>query len=134
MILSSIEEARLIGVAVAQNIGFEKEGSLLNIDIGGGSTEISLMKDGEPHKLFSLKLGAVGLTEKFILSDPPAKKELKKLRREIKFALERPFEKWEIESWQISTGTSGTIMNLAGLLIFNLTNTLRKNLKFKLNA
>ena len=119
-ILPSIEEARLIGIAVAQNMGFEKEGSsLLNIDIGGGSTEISLMKDGEPHKLFSLKLGAVGLTEGFIFSDPPKKKEIKKLKREIKFALERPLRKIEGENWQISTGSSGTALRLASLLNYH---------------
>ncbi|MEZ5427115.1 MAG: Ppx/GppA phosphatase family protein [Pyrinomonadaceae bacterium] len=118
-VLSSVEEARLIGIAVAQNLGMEKNGSLLNIDIGGGSTEISLMKDGEPYKLFSLKLGAVGLTEKFLLSDPPDKNEIKRVRREIKFALERPLRKIGAgASWQASTGTSGTILNLGSLLNF----------------
>lgn len=117
-VLSSIEEARLIGIAVAQNLGLENSGSLLNIDIGGGSTEISLMRNGEPHKLFSLKLGAVGSTEKFIFSDPPSKKELKYLRKEIKFALERPLRKIGNEKWQISTGTSGTILNIGALLNF----------------
>ncbi len=69
-VLSSLEEARLIGVAVAQFFDAKQE-SLLNIDIGGGSTELSLMKKGQPDKLFSMKLGAVGLTEKFIFSNPP---------------------------------------------------------------
>ncbi len=116
-ILSSLEEARLIGIAAAQNSNFN-QGSLLNIDIGGGSTELSLMKDGEPHKLFSMKLGAVGLTEKFIASNPPKKRELENLRVEIASALERPLRKIKGETWQISTGTSGTILNLAGLLNF----------------
>jgi exopolyphosphatase / guanosine-5'-triphosphate,3'-diphosphate pyrophosphatase len=117
-VLSSIEEARLIGIAVSQHLGKEKSGSLLNIDIGGGSTELSLMKDGEPHKLFSLKLGAVGSSEKFLFSDPPAKQELKNLRKEIEFALERPLRKIGNEKWQVSTGTSGTILNLGALLNF----------------
>ena len=51
--------------------------TLLNIDIGGGSTELSVMSDGAPDKLFSMKLGAVGLTERFISADPPKTKELK---------------------------------------------------------
>ncbi|MEP6902641.1 MAG: Ppx/GppA phosphatase family protein [Actinomycetota bacterium] len=116
-ILSSLEEARLIGIAAAQNFNFQK-GSLLNIDIGGGSTELSLMRDGEPHKLFSMKLGAVGLTERFIASNPPKKKELENLRVEIASALERPLRKIKGETWQISTGTSGTILNLASLINF----------------
>jgi exopolyphosphatase/guanosine-5'-triphosphate,3'-diphosphate pyrophosphatase len=116
-VLSSLEEARLIGIAAAQNCNLS-EGALMNIDIGGGSTELSLMRDGEPHKLFSMKLGAVGLTEKFITSDPPKKKEIENLRAEIIGALERPLRKIKGETWLISTGTSGTILNLGGLLNF----------------
>ncbi|MDQ6785573.1 MAG: Ppx/GppA family phosphatase [Acidobacteriota bacterium] len=116
-VLSSIEEARLIGVAASQFFGAENS-SLLNIDIGGGSTELSLMKSGEPHKLFSMKLGAVGLTEKFIFSNPPKGKEIKNLQTEIAFALEHPLRKIKNETWKISSGTSGTILNLAALLNF----------------
>ncbi len=116
-VLSSLEEARLIGIAAAQNCNFNK-GKLLNIDIGGGSTELSLMRDAEPYKLFSMKLGAVGLTERFIASNPPKKKELDNIAAEIASALERPLRKIKSETWQISTGTSGTILNLAALLNF----------------
>jgi exopolyphosphatase / guanosine-5'-triphosphate,3'-diphosphate pyrophosphatase len=116
-VLSSLEEARLIGIAAAQNFNFN-DGGLMNIDIGGGSTELSLMRAGEPYKLFSMKLGAVGLTERFIGSNPPKKKELESLRAEIASALERPLRKVKDEAWQISTGTSGTILNLAALLGF----------------
>ncbi len=55
-ILSGVEEARLIGIAAAQNCATQGA-SLLNIDIGGGSTEISLVRDGVPTDLFSVKLG-----------------------------------------------------------------------------
>src|SRR5712664_2593650 len=43
-ILSPIEEARLIGLAAAQGCA-EPNAAILNIDIGGGSTEISLMRE-----------------------------------------------------------------------------------------
>ncbi len=114
-VLSSLEEARLIGIAAAQYFGAEKS-SLLNIDIGGGSTELSLMKAGEPEKLFSMKLGSVGLTEKFLFSNPPKPKEIKNLRAEIISALEQPKRKIKDETWRFSTGTSGTILALANLL------------------
>ena len=116
-VLSSIEEARLIGIAAAQHCNFNK-GALMNIDIGGGSTELSLMRDGEPHKLFSMKLGAVGLTERFIASNPPKKREIDALRAEIELALDHPLRKIRGEQWQLSTGTSGTIINLGALLNF----------------
>jgi exopolyphosphatase/guanosine-5'-triphosphate,3'-diphosphate pyrophosphatase len=118
-VLSSIEEARLIGIAAAQFFAADDK-SLLNIDIGGGSTELSLMKNGEPLKLFSMKLGAVGLTEKFLFSNPPKKKELENLQAEIVHALQQPLRKTKNATWQFSTGTSGTILNLAGLLNFQV--------------
>ena len=110
-ILSGIEEARLIGVASSQ--GCAAAGvCLLNIDIGGGSTEISIMRDGVPAELFSLKLGAVGLTERFISNDPPKPKELRSLREEIRAALERPSRELDGMRWQQATGTSGTILSI----------------------
>ena len=116
-VLSSIEEARLIGIAAVQFFGADND-SLINIDIGGGSTELSWMRNGEPHKLFSMKLGAVGLTEKYLSSNPPKNKELKNLQTEIAFALEHPLRKIKNATWQIASGTSGTILNLAALLNF----------------
>jgi exopolyphosphatase / guanosine-5'-triphosphate,3'-diphosphate pyrophosphatase len=113
-VLSSLEEARLIGVAVAQYFG-ASDSTLLNIDIGGGSTELSLMKNNEPEKLFSMKLGAVGLTEKYIFTDPPKAKEIRNMRAEISLALEQPKRKLKNNSWSFSTGTSGTINTLAHL-------------------
>lgn len=121
-VLSAVEEARLIGIAVSQFYD-AKDKSLLNIDIGGGSTELSLMKNGEPQKLFSMKLGAVGLTEKFIFSNPPKAKEIENVQTEIAVALERPLSKMKNQTWQIATGTSGTIMNLLTLLNFQTVET-----------
>jgi exopolyphosphatase/guanosine-5'-triphosphate,3'-diphosphate pyrophosphatase len=131
-VLSSIEEARLIGIAAVQNAGQQK-GTLLNIDIGGGSTELSLMRDGLPEELFSMKLGAVSLTERFLLSDPPKDKEIKALQQEIANALERPTRELKGKYWQVSAGTSGTILNLASLLNFQTSHTMDKTaqLQFK---
>jgi exopolyphosphatase/guanosine-5'-triphosphate,3'-diphosphate pyrophosphatase len=116
-VLSPVEEARLIGIAAAQSFNV-KDDSLLNIDIGGGSTELSLMTGGQPRKLFSMKLGSVGLTERFLGHDPPTAKELKKLRNEIRFALDRPVRELKGEKWQISSATSGTALALYACLNF----------------
>jgi exopolyphosphatase/guanosine-5'-triphosphate,3'-diphosphate pyrophosphatase len=114
-VLSPIEEARLIGLAVAQGCGLSAA-SLLNIDIGGGSAEISLMRDGVPEQLLSVKLGAVGLTEKFLANDPPKNKEVKALKQEIQAALERPARELKGLRWQRTTGTSGTILAIGNAL------------------
>lgn len=110
-VLSSIEEARLIGVAVGQGCAGSAK-SLLNIDIGGGSTELSVVHEGVPGELYSMKLGAIGLTDRFLASDPPRSKEIKALREHIRFALERPGRELRGVKWQKTTGTSGTITAL----------------------
>ena len=114
-LLSPIEEARLIGMAAAQGCAAPGT-SILNIDIGGGSTEISLMRESTAAALFSVKLGAVGLTEQFISSDPPRTKELKALREEVRSAMERPARELRAIKWQQATGTSGTILAIGTAL------------------
>ena len=114
-VLSGLEEARLIGLAAAQGCSVTGQ-TLLNIDIGGGSTEISVMSNGGHAALFSLKLGAVGLTEKFIATDPIKPKELRELREEIRSALERPARELRGKKWQQVTGTSGTILAIGEAL------------------
>nr|MBA3768738.1 Ppx/GppA family phosphatase [Acidobacteriota bacterium] len=127
-ILSGIEEARLIGLAASQ--GCATPGApLINLDIGGGSTEISLFRDGAPAALFSVKLGAVGLTEQFINSDPPKQKELRALRAEVSAALERPGRELRGLNWQQATGTSGTILAIGEALRLRAERSLDKEMQ-----
>jgi exopolyphosphatase/guanosine-5'-triphosphate,3'-diphosphate pyrophosphatase len=114
-ILSGIEEARLIGLAASQGCG-SRGGTGINIDIGGGSTEISVFRDGVPRSLFSVKLGAIACTETFLSSDPPKAKELTNLRNEIRAAFERPVRELRDKKWQQATGTSGTALALGTVL------------------
>lgn len=121
-ILSPIEEARLIGLAVTQGCAAPGT-SILNIDIGGGSTEMSLMRNGAPAGLLSVKLGAVGTTERFLDSDPPKSKELRALREEVRAALERPARELIGSRWQSVSGTSGTILAIGNALRLRALNS-----------
>ena len=114
-VLSGVEEARLIGLAAARGC-CAGASSLVNVDIGGGSTEISLVRGGVPVAFHSVRLGAVGLTERFISSDPPKAKELRALREEVRGALERPARELRDAGWQRVTGTSGTIIAIGAAL------------------
>jgi len=114
-VLAAIEEARLIGLA-ARHYFRAASGALLNVDIGGGSTELSLMKTGAPAKLFSMPLGALRLTGKFLAANPPGAKEIESVRAEIALNLEKPSEELRGESWQVTSGTSGTILKFELLL------------------
>lgn len=114
-VLSGIEEARLIGLAASQ--GCTPTGSTsLNIDIGGGSTEISIFRAAEPVMLRSIQLGAVGLTDRFIRSDPPQANELNDLRSEIQALLAGPASELRKETWNYVTATSGTAVTIGAAL------------------
>lgn len=114
-VLSGIEEARLIGLAASQ--GCTPKGvTSLNIDIGGGSTEISIFRDGEPVTLRSIKLGAVGLTDRFIKSNPPAANELHELRAEIRVSIQQPASELRELTWDYTTATSGTALAIGAAL------------------
>ena len=115
-VLSGVEEARLIGVAASRGCSTHASAPLLNIDVGGGSTEISLMRDGQPVQLFSVRLGSVGLTEAFLISDPPKSKEVRALRGEIRAALERPAREMRGARWMRATATSGTALAVGEVL------------------
>ncbi len=114
-VLSGIEEARLIGLAASRGCA-RGRGTTINIDIGGGSTELSLFRDGLPVSLFSVRLGAVGLTEQFFTSNPPKSKELSNLKTEVRSAFERPARQLRGTGWQQATGTSGTILAIGRVL------------------
>lgn len=116
-VLSGVEEARLIGIAAARGLGTGTK-SVLNIDIGGGSTELSLMRRAKTghawtaEMLHSMRIGAVRLTEQFLTTDPPKAKELLALQQEIEGALDRPVREMKGATWATVTGTSGTILSI----------------------
>lgn len=114
-VISGMEEARLIGIAAAQGCALRGQ-TIINIDIGGGSTELSFVEKGTPQRLYSVQLGAVGLTERMISSDPVKPKELRALREEVRSAFERPTREFRGASWDKATGTSGTIISIGAAL------------------
>ncbi|HEY3582599.1 MAG TPA: Ppx/GppA phosphatase family protein [Pyrinomonadaceae bacterium] len=117
-VLSGLEEARLIGLAASHGCT-EKGVTSLNIDIGGGSTELSIFRDDEPLMLRSINVGAVGLTDRFIRSDPPAPNELDAMRAEIRVALQSHVSEFVACGWNFVTATSGTAMTL-GVALNNI--------------
>lgn len=74
-VITGNEEARLslLGVlSVLDGVGGKK----LVMDIGGGSTEFIASSGGAELGAWSMELGVVHLTEKYLRSDPPAESEL----------------------------------------------------------
>ncbi|WP_243094745.1 Ppx/GppA family phosphatase [Thermus thalpophilus] len=79
-VLPGEEEARLGVLAVANGLFLE---DALVVDQGGGSAQISRMEGRRFRHGVALPLGALRLTEAFLPSDPPAKKEVRALEKEV---------------------------------------------------
>ena len=80
-VITGNDEALLTLRGVSQVIS--TNGRYVVMDIGGGSTEYIFGHDEEESSAYSIEMGVVSLTEKFILSDPPTDKELSKLESKI---------------------------------------------------
>ena len=64
-IIPGEEEARLMGLAISRSF-FLRDKTILCLDVGGGSTEIALYRNGKPIYLKSLELGSVTLTTNYL--------------------------------------------------------------------
>ncbi|MBI1760774.1 MAG: Ppx/GppA family phosphatase [Acidobacteria bacterium] len=111
-LLSGIEEARMIALAVAMRMPQSNNCRALAIDIGGGSTELPVTQNGEPAVLISLKLGSVRLTEQLGASDPPSEKTLRRLRAELRAVIAQRAPEIKTVGFDVCYGTSGTIAAL----------------------
>jgi exopolyphosphatase/guanosine-5'-triphosphate,3'-diphosphate pyrophosphatase len=114
-LLSGVEEARLIALAVSHRQRLRRNQRMLVIDIGGGSTEFAVTRNDEPEVLVSLKLGAVRMTEQFVASDPISDKQLRRLRSELRSIVAQRAPEIAAAGFDLCYGTSGTI-NALGLL------------------
>ena len=78
------EEARLTFLGATAERADPPDGSLLVIDIGGGSTEFVIGRSGEVAFNVSTQAGVVRQTERHLHSDPPAPAELRALGDEVR--------------------------------------------------
>jgi exopolyphosphatase/guanosine-5'-triphosphate,3'-diphosphate pyrophosphatase len=107
-LLSGDDEALLTRRGVAS--GRELQPGTLVIDIGGGSTELSL--DGFQ---VSLELGAVRHTERFLSSDPPSADELARCRDAVRALLAKRVPGEIRAAAAAAVGVAGTVTTLAAL-------------------
>ncbi len=78
-VLSGPDESRLTFLAVRRWYGWSA-GRITNLDIGGGSLELSTGLDEEPEVAMSLPLGAGRLTRAWLTKDPPGRRRVAMLR------------------------------------------------------
>ncbi len=85
-VLSGVDESRLTFLAARRWCGWSA-GSLLVLDIGGGSLEIATGMDEEPDAAISVPLGAGRVTTDLLKGDPPKPETVKEARRVIRSQL-----------------------------------------------
>lgn len=114
LVLSGSEEASLSFRGATQSL---PDSLYVVCDIGGGSTEfVAGWRDAKALKSVSLDLGAVRLTERYLLSDPPAPEEMLTLEAAIDEALAAADEVVPGEQGEF-VGVAGTVTTLAALFL-----------------
>lgn len=114
-ILSGEDEARITFLAVRRWYGWSA-GRIINLDIGGGSLEMSTGVNEEPDCAFSLDLGAGRLTHSWFDTDPPERKKINLLRDYIDAELVEPTRAMHnYGPARVAVGTSKTFRTLARL-------------------
>jgi len=114
-IASGFEEARLIHLGVLQALAVFKKTHLM-VDIGGGSTEFLI---GHQRRILysnSLKIGAVRLTQRFFNGQKTSAKSIRECERYVRGMLNPIRRSAKRQRYEIAVGSSGTIMNIAGII------------------
>lgn len=114
-VITGREEARLIWAGVTSEINIGEKKALF-IDLGGGSTEIAIGNQYECFYAYSLKLGAIRLTSKFIGEDWAGRVRYDIYKKIRSYACSRIREaKTKVLEYgvRLAWGSSGTMINLA---------------------
>ncbi len=113
-VVSGLEEARLIYLGVASGVHLGDKQALF-VDIGGGSTEITVGTQHQYRYLNSLKLGAIRLTaEQLPAGEGPVSTEhYERLQRYVHHNMVHVVRELGDYHIDLAIGSSGTIENLA---------------------
>jgi exopolyphosphatase/guanosine-5'-triphosphate,3'-diphosphate pyrophosphatase len=114
-VVSGEEEARLTLAGIVAGLG-PLPGVVVAFDIGGGSTEYILAREGALVAAVSLRLGVVPLAERFPFPDAVDPARYAAVRAEVQAQLTRELPS-PIATARVDTlvGTAGTVTTLAAL-------------------
>jgi exopolyphosphatase / guanosine-5'-triphosphate,3'-diphosphate pyrophosphatase len=114
-VVSGEDEARLTVRGIVAGLG-RPAARLLAFDIGGGSTEFTLARDGEVVAAVSLKLGVVPLAERYPFPGAVEWPRYRALEREVRDRLAAELPAGILDSGVSDlVGTAGTVTTLAAL-------------------
>ncbi len=113
-VITGHEEARrtLLGIRSGLPAGVT---NILALDIGGGSTEFILDRQGHPPQVRSIDIGVVRLCERVLHKDPPMTEEIQQARDWVRRETEAAVANMPCSSSTTFVGTAGTITSLAAM-------------------
>lgn len=114
-VISGREEAKLIAQGILANESMPK-GRYALVDIGGGSTEISVCRGQEILRGDSFPLGTARLQQVFLKRSPPRDGSVSQLRAYISNLLEQKMTSGKWPHCDTIIGSSGTVRALARLI------------------
>jgi exopolyphosphatase/guanosine-5'-triphosphate,3'-diphosphate pyrophosphatase len=103
------EEARFGFLGAVHGVPIENG---IVLDVGGGSMQLVNFRGRRLQRSWSLPLGALRLSDRFLKSDPPSRGEMRALKEHVYATLERAGVK-SLRSDERMLGTGGTARNLA---------------------
>jgi exopolyphosphatase/guanosine-5'-triphosphate,3'-diphosphate pyrophosphatase len=120
-VISGTEEARLIHLAAVYGVGMPGE-SVVAVDIGGGSVEITRGAGASVDQGRSFKVGVIRLTERFVKSDPISPRDTRKLVRHVESEAGEYLAELAEAGFDRVVGTSGTILSIGTVAAAALQN------------
>jgi exopolyphosphatase / guanosine-5'-triphosphate,3'-diphosphate pyrophosphatase len=122
--ISGTEEAHLIYLGVSSGLRLGNLKALF-IDIGGGSTEVSVGDQAQCYFLHSLNLGSIRLTNMFLPDEtgPVSEEQYEQIKTHIRHKITDITKDLSEYNINCSIGSSGTIENLAKIAFVYLRKT-----------
>jgi exopolyphosphatase / guanosine-5'-triphosphate,3'-diphosphate pyrophosphatase len=113
-VLSGHEEAQLAFIGATKRLGAPAEGTIVVIDVGGGSTEIAIgtVDEGSTWDA-TFRVGSGMLTEAYVTNDPPGVGDLDLIRQHVSGVFEG-LELPEIDKAVAVGGTATSLRRLVG--------------------
>ena len=115
-VITGTEEARLIHRAAVHGVDVGS-GSAVVIDIGGGSTEITVGSAAGAQQARSFRLGVIRLADRYAKSDPLSERDERRMARHVTQELGEYVKGLARNGCDRVIGTSGTILGVGGLLL-----------------
>ena len=131
-VLSGHEEAQFAFIGATKRLGAPAEGTIIVIDVGGGSTELAIgTVDEGPNWDNTFRVGSGMLTEAYVTGDPPGEDELDLVRQHVSGV----FEGLDLPHIDKAVAVGGTATSLRRLVGAELSHeTLERGIRILAEA